>query len=277
MRLRETGLVAARELRDALRSRWFVLAAACFLVLSLGLSLLGLAGAQRSGLAGFDRTTASLLNLTLLFVPLVTLSLGGLGIAGELEDQTLALLLAQPITRLEAYAGKYTGLLAAVSAAVSAGFGTTGIIVGVSAGGGNIRAFVALVGLTLLLAAATLAVGTVLSVALRSRARVVGAAFSVWLLLVYVSDLGTIGLVIARRLGPGQVFALALVNPLQQARVLGTLALSSRLDVLGPAGIFGLDHFGVVGLATLLAALLVTTAGVALAFGYALFRKTVIL
>src|SRR5512145_3556566 len=100
MRLRTAGLVAARELREAMRSRWFVLAAVCFLVLSLGLSLLGLAGAQRSGLAGFDRTTASLLHLALLFVPLVTLPLGGLGIAGELEDQSLGMLLAQPITRL---------------------------------------------------------------------------------------------------------------------------------------------------------------------------------
>ena len=86
MRPREMTLVAAREFRDALRSRWFILAAGCFLALSLGLSMLGLAGAQRSGLAGFDRTTASLLNLALLFVPLVTLSLGGLGIAGELES-----------------------------------------------------------------------------------------------------------------------------------------------------------------------------------------------
>ena len=40
---------------------------------------------EATGLAGFDRTTASLLNLALLFVPLVTLSLGGLGIAGEAQ------------------------------------------------------------------------------------------------------------------------------------------------------------------------------------------------
>src|ERR1043166_7551661 len=111
MRPRATSLVAARELREAMRSRWFVLAAGCFLILSLGLSMLGLAGAQRSGLAGFDRTTASLLNLALLFVPLVTLSLGALGIAGELEDGSLAMLLAQPVTRGEVFAGKYLGLL----------------------------------------------------------------------------------------------------------------------------------------------------------------------
>jgi Cu-processing system permease protein len=272
MRPRETALVAARELREALRSRWFVLAAACFLVLSLGLSLLGLAGAQRSGLAGFDRTTASLLNLALVFVPLVTLSLGGLGIAGELEDQSLALLLAQPITRLEAYAGKYLGLLAAVSAAVLAGFGATGLLVGWSVGG-DARAYAALVGLVLLLAAATLAAGTVLSVALGSRARVVGAAFSVWLFMVYVSDLGTIGLAIARSLTPGQVFALALVNPVQQARLLGTLALTERLDVLGTVGVYAVDRFGAAGLTGLLVALLLGTAGGLLAVGYARFRR----
>jgi Cu-processing system permease protein len=273
MRPRETMLVAAREFRDALRSRWFVLAAGCFLALSLGLAMLGLAGAQRSGLAGFDRTTASLLNLALLFVPLITLSLGGLGIAGELEDGSLAMLLSQPITRFETYAGKYLGLLAAVSASILVGFGATGVIVGVSAGGGNVRGFATLVALTLLLGAATLSIGTVLSVALRARARVIGAAFAVWLLLVYVSDLGTIGLSIARNLGPAQIFILALLNPVQQARVLGTLALSQRLDVLGPVGVFGLDQFGPVGLTVLLLGVLVATAATPFAVGYVLFRR----
>ncbi|HXQ22264.1 MAG TPA: ABC transporter permease subunit [Candidatus Acidoferrales bacterium] len=274
MRLREIALVAAREVRDALRSRWFVLAAGCFFALSLGLSMLGLAGAQRSGLAGFDRTTASLLNLALLFVPLLTLSLGGLGIAGELEDGSLAMLLSQPITRFDAYAGKYLGLLAAVSASILVGFGATGVIVGVSAGGGNVRGFATLVALTLLLGAATLSIGTLLSVALRTRARVIGAAFAVWLLLVYVSDLGTIGLTIARNLGPAQIFILALLNPVQQARVLGTLTLSQRLDVLGPVGVFGLDQFGMVGLTVLLLSVLVATAAAPLACGYVWFRRT---
>jgi Cu-processing system permease protein len=276
MRPRETALVAARELREAMRSRWFALAAGCFLALSLGLTMLGLAGAQRSGLAGFDRTTASLLNLALLFVPLMTLSLGGLGLAGELEDGSLAMLLAQPVTRAEAYAGKYLGLLAAVAAAILVGFGITGVLVGVTVGSGNVRAFVELVGLTLLLSAATLSLGTVLSVLLRSRAKVVGAAFSAWLLLVYVSDLGTIGLTIARNLQPAQVFVLALLNPVQQARVLGTLTLSDRLDILGAVGAFGLDQFGGTGLSALLIGVLTAMALVLLAIGYGFFRKAVI-
>jgi len=144
------------------------------------------------------------------------------------------------------------------------------------AGGGDVRAFLALVGLTLLLSGATLSVGTLLSVLLRSRAKVIGAAFSVWLFLVYVSDLGTVGLTIARSLQPAQVFILALLNPVEQARVLGTLVLSQRLDVLGPVGVFGLDHFGAAGLGLLLAAALAVTAGAALALAYGAFRKAVI-
>jgi Cu-processing system permease protein len=275
MRAREVSLIAAREVRESMRSRWFLLAAGAFLVLSLALSWVGLAGAERSGLAGFDRTSASLLNLVLLFVPLITLALGGLGIAGELEDGSLAIILAQPVSRSEVFAGKYLGLLASIWMAVLAGFGITGVVVGLSTGG-SATAFLALTGVTLLLASATLSLGTLLSVALRSRARVVGAAFTTWLLLVYVSDIGTIGLTVARDLSPGKVFTLAVLNPVQSARVLGTMALSERLDILGPVGIFGLDRFGATGLVALLVLLLAATATAPLFAGYSLFRREVI-
>ncbi len=275
MRARETALIAAREVREAMRSRWLLLAAASFFALSLGVSALGLAGSRRAGLAGFDRTAASLLDLVILFVPLVTLALGGLSIAGELEDGSLSMLLSQPVTRAEVYAGKFAGTLAAVWMAILAGFGTTGAIVGFYAGG-DARAFLALVAVTLLLAAATLAIGTLLSTMLRSRARVVGAAFSTWLVLVYGSDLGTIGLAIARDLGPGRVFLLAMLNPVQQARVLGTLVLTRRVEVLGPVGIFGLDHFGTIGLEALLVSTLAALVVVPLLTGFRLFRREAI-
>jgi Cu-processing system permease protein len=148
------------------------------------------------------------------------------------------------------------------------------LVIALSVGGGNVWGFVGLVGMILLLGAATLSIGTALAVLARGRARVIGGVFAVWLLLVYVSDLGTIGLSIARNLQPVQIFVLALLNPVQQARVLGTLALSTRLDVLGPVGLFGLDHFGHTGLALMLACGLLATAVAPLAFGYVLFRRT---
>jgi len=276
VRARETLLVAAREGREAVRSRWFLLSAVSFLVLSLGLSLFGLAGAQRSGLAGFDRTTAGLLNLALLFVPLITLSLGGLGLAGELEDGSLAVLLAQPLTRGEVYLGKYLGLLGAVGASIFAGFGAAGLVITAVAGGGNAVAFLQLVGLAVLLAAATLALGTLLSAALSSRAKAVGGAFAAWLVIVYGSDLGAIGLAAARSLSPAQVFALALLNPVEQARVLGTLSLTSRPDVLGVVGVYGQDLLGANGLPLVLIGALLASASIALGLGWVVFRKAAV-
>ena len=276
MRPRETLLVAAREVREAVRSRWFLLSAVSFLVLSLGLSLFGLAGAQRSGLAGFDRTTAGLLNLALLFVPLITLSLGGLGLAGELEDGSLAVLLAQPLTRGEVYLGKYLGLLGAVGASIFAGFGAAGLVITAVASGGNAVAFLQLVGLAVLLAAATLALGTLLSAALSSRAKAVGGAFAAWLVIVYGSDLGAIGLAAARSLSPAQVFALALLNPVEQARVLGTLSLTSRPDVLGVVGVYGQDLLGANGLPLVLIGALLASASIALGLGWVVFRKAAV-
>ena len=275
MRPRATLLLAEREVREALRSRWFWLAAGGFLILSLGVSLLGLAGAQRSGLAGFDRTTAGLLNLQLLFVPLVALALGSQAIAGELEDGALGALLAQPVTRAEVFAGKYLGLFAALGGAVVAGFGATGVLVGLIAGG-QAGPFLALLANALLLTATTLALAMLLSAAFPSRGRVAGAAFFAWLLLVYLSDLGTIGLVLARDLAPAQVFALAAANPLQVARVLGTLALTGRPEVLGPVGLFAVDQFGATGSIFVLLGAAVACAAVPLFAGYALFRKAVL-
>ena len=108
------------------------------------------------------------------------------------------------------------------------------------------------------------------------RARAVGAAFAAWLALVYLCDLGAIGLAIARALSPGQVFALSLVNPVEQARVLGTLALTNRPEVLGPAGLYGADHFGPLGLQLLLLGALFTWSLASLAAGFSLFRKAVV-
>ncbi len=275
MRFRPTVLLAARELSEARRSRWFLVATACFLVLSLALAWLGLAGTGRAGLAGFDRTAASLLNLAIFFVPLLTLSLGGLSIAGELEDGSLGVLLAQPLTRAELFAGKYVGLLAAASGSILAGFGATGLVVGLSAGGAA-WAFAQVVAIVLGLAASTLAVGLLLSVLLESRARVVGASFAVWLALVYLCDLGAIGLTLAQDLGPAQVFLLGTLNPVQQARILGTLALTDRLEVLGPAGIYAVDTFGAGGAAVLLGWMMAAVTAGCLAYGYLRFRRTVV-
>ena len=58
-----------------------------------------------------------------------------------------------------------------------------------------------------------------------------------------------------------------------EARILGTLVLSRHLDVLGPAGMFGLDRLGESGVVALLVGSLLGLCGAALAASYASFRR----
>ena len=106
-----TWTLAQKELGDALRNRWFLLYTIAFTGLSLALSYMSLAGAGIAGFAGFGRTAASLINLVLLIIPLMALTVGAQSLAHEQEQGTLAYLLAQPVTRVEVFTGKYLGLV----------------------------------------------------------------------------------------------------------------------------------------------------------------------
>src|SRR5690554_5779991 len=94
--LRVTLAFARREFRDALAARWFVLYTIAFAALAIAVSFMSLAGVGSHGFAGFGKTTAGLLNLIMLVVPLMALTAGTGAIASERERGTLLYLLAQP-------------------------------------------------------------------------------------------------------------------------------------------------------------------------------------
>src|SRR5262245_40917287 len=101
MRLAVVGLLCTREVRSSVRNRWSLVGALAFAVLAIAVAHLGMSGASQWGISAFDRTAAALLNLVLLFVPLLTLPLGATSFSGEIEDGTLSYLVAQPLTRAE--------------------------------------------------------------------------------------------------------------------------------------------------------------------------------
>ena len=99
------SLIIRKEILDARRNRWFILYTIIFAGLSLGLSWIGLSGIGNYGLSGFGRTSASLINLVLLIVPMMGLTLGASSLAGERERGTLIYILAQPVSRIEVLLG----------------------------------------------------------------------------------------------------------------------------------------------------------------------------
>ena len=111
--------IAARELRESLGSRWFVLYTIAFAVLGLGVSYVSATSLGGAGLAGFGRTSAGLVNLVLLVVPLMSLTAGAGTIASDRERGMLAYLLAQPVSRAEVFWGKALGAALALLAALA--------------------------------------------------------------------------------------------------------------------------------------------------------------
>lgn len=244
MNLESILTIAQKEMRDALRNRWFVLYALAFAGLSLALAWFALTGSGGLGVSGFGRTTASLINLVLLIVPLMGLTLGALSLAGERERGTLVYLMAQPIGSTELLLGKFLGLALALVTALLLGFGLTGILMLFLEGNGDFRLLLAVLGLSVLLAVASLSIGFFISSATRRTAAAVGLALFVWLALVYFGDLGLMGSSFVLDLSISQLFGLALVNPLQVFKIAAVLDLRENLEVLGPAGVYAYRTYG---------------------------------
>lgn len=229
---------ALREFRDAIASRWFLLYTVAFTVLAVGVSFMSLSGVGTHGFAGFGRTTAGLLNLIMLVVPLMALTAGAGTIAGERERGTLLYMLAQPVSRTQLLLGKYAGLAAALVCSLCIGFGVSAGVLAWRAGGVGAGAFILLVGCTALLALAMLSVGVLISVMSRRSSVATGFALFVWLTLVFVSDLGLMASSLLFKLRVQEIFGLAVLNPLQSFKMAVIVSMNASLDVLGPVGAY---------------------------------------
>ncbi len=269
-------ILTQKEIKDARRNRWFLLYALAFAGLAIALAWLALAGMGNYGLAGFGRTGASLINLILLIVPLMGLTLGALSLASEREKGTLIYLMAQPISKAELLLGKFIGLSLSLLAALGLGFGLTGLLIAANAGGTDVRAYLTLVGLTFLLAMASLSLGFLISAAVQRSATAVGIALFLWLILVFFGDLGVMGTAVVLRLSVNELFTLALSNPLQIFKIAAIWNIQNNLELLGPAGVYAMRTYG-SNLLWLLIALLLAWTIVPLAITQQLFKRRGIL
>jgi Cu-processing system permease protein len=119
-------IIAKRELKMITRSKWLLSFSLLFTAVAVITVYTGMTSSV-SGFSGFSRVTASLLNLSLFLVPLLTLLMGTMFVAGEQEDGHLLLLFTAPISPVSILIGKYIGLSLALSAALSFSYGLVGL------------------------------------------------------------------------------------------------------------------------------------------------------
>lgn len=236
--------IAHRELRDAVRSRWFTLYTLAFAVLGLAVSYVSASGSGGSGLAGFGRTTAGLVNIILLVVPLMALTAGAGSVASDRERGMLSYVFAQPVSRTEVLLGKYAGLAGALLACLCLGLGACAVILAWKGVAASPASIACLSGLSFALALGMLSLGLLISTLARKASVAVGTAIFVWLTLVFVSDLALMTGAMALRLRIEELFALSLLNPLQVFKMWTLHAADATLDVLGPAGLYATEEYG---------------------------------
>jgi len=228
--------IARQELILNIRNKWTLIFAGIFGALVLTISYFGLLTADTIGFQGFARTSASLLNLILYVVPLVSLTMGTLSFTSEKSSGEV--LLSQPITRAEFLLGKLSGLFTSIFLATLVGFGLSGVIIAVRAGAEGSLRYVPFVGLALLLALVFLSLSALVSVLCGRKIKAFGVTLFLWFFFVLFYDLLIIGgtFLLKERMANMFIFASLLGNPVDMVRVASLIVLDGK-DVFGAAGV----------------------------------------
>ena len=227
--------IARQELVINIRNKWTLVFAGVFGTLVLAISYFGLVTIGSVGFQGFARTSASLLNMVLYIVPLVSLTMGTLSFTSEKSGSEL--LFSQPITRGEILFGKFVGLFASILIATLLGFGLAGLIIAAKAGSDGSFRYPAFVGFSLLLAMIFLSLSAFISALCRRKNKAFGVALFAWFFFVLFYDLIVIGatFLFKERTANAFLFGSLFGNPVDMVRV-ATLMMLNGKDIFGAGG-----------------------------------------
>ncbi|MFZ0693936.1 MAG: ABC transporter permease [Alphaproteobacteria bacterium] len=273
--MRTIAILAVKEIRDGLRNRWVVAMTLLMAALALTLALLGSAPTGTVGVSPLSVIIVSLSSLTIFLVPLIALLISYDAIAGDIERGTMGLLLSYPVARREVVAGKFLGHLAILGIATVIGYGAAGVALAVTGGeveAGAWSAFATMVGTSILLGAAFIALGYLASTLVRDPRTAGGIAVGLWLFFALLYDMALLGLLVADQGKTVTVEALnilLLANPADVYRLLNLTGFSNVSVFAGMAGL--VDQLNIA--TSVLAAALVAWTVVPLALAAMVFAR----
>lgn len=234
-------LLALQEIRTGLRNRWVMATTIVLGALALSLVLLGSAP---TGLVKVDPlavVVVSLASLTIFLIPLIALLLSFDSIVGEHERGTLMLLLAYPLARWQVVVGKVLGQSIILAFSTVIGYGAAGLALWMreDIAFASVSAFAGMIGSSIMLGAAFIAIGCLASTLVRERATAAGLAVGVWLFFVLIYDTALLGVLVAdqgRLVGQATLDFLLLLNPTDVYRLFNMTATESVSVYSGMAG-----------------------------------------
>ena len=241
--------IAGREVLAGIRNRWMLAASLLLGVLALTLAFVGSTPAGPVAASRLAITVVSLSSLSVFLVPLIGLLVSYDTLVGEVERGTMPLLMTYPVTRWRIVLGKFAGQVTILAIATVIGFGVAALITGLGEGGDAEawRAFGVMVGGSILLGAAFIALGTLFSAVVAERGTAAGASAAAWLVFVVLFDMALLAILVADegQVVSGDLFrVLLLLNPTDVYRML-TLSGSETVGALsGMAGVSAEAAFG---------------------------------
>jgi len=236
-------IVARKEIQEGMRNRWVLATTLLLAALALTLTFLGSAPTGNVGVRALDVVIVSLSSLTIFLVPLIALLISHDAIVGEMERGTMLLLLSYPVARWQVLLGKFVGHLAILAFATLVGYGAAA---GTLAATGAIidpqswAAFASMVGSSILLGAAFIAVGYLVSALVRDRGTAAGIAIGIWLMFVLIYDMALLGVLVVdqgRTVSGASLSALLLLNPTDAYRLFNLTGSGSVSAFSGMAGV----------------------------------------
>ena len=241
--------IAGHEVLAGIRNRWMLAASLLLGVLALTLAFIGSTPAGPVAASPLAITVVSLSSLSVFLVPLIGLLVSYDTLVGEIERGTMPLLMTYPVTRWRIVLGKFAGQVAILAIATVVGFGVAALVTGLGEGGDAEawRAFGVMVGGSILLGAAFIALGTLFSAVVAERGTAAGVSAAAWLIFVVLFDMALLAILVADegQVVSGDLFrVLLLLNPTDVYRML-TLAGSETVGALsGMAGVSAEAAFG---------------------------------
>jgi Cu-processing system permease protein len=226
-------LVLKAGARDLARNRW---------LLAYGLGLAGVAELLFLFGGAGNQVVLSLLNATLLLVPLVALVFGTMHVYQSREF--IELLLAQPLPRPAVFVGLYLGLALPLAAAFLLGVGVPLLLHGAAAEAPR-AALAALAAGGVFLTAAFSALAMAIALGTDDRLKGMSLSLAAWFLLTIGYDGGVLAVVAMFGDWPLErpLLALMLGNPLDVVRVLVLTSLDASA-LLGYTGALFRRAFG---------------------------------
>ena len=246
---REVAVVARLDFAEVLRSRWLIF---CLVVHGVLAGLFVLVGLRESGVIGFTgmgRALMSWSHALLFLLPLLALSATSQVVNAGRDDGSLELLLSNPVSRSGYFLGTTLVRVLALVVPLLVAMPAMALFGAVAFGQDVPWAFLlrGMVVSTALLLCFT-AVGLLVSTLVRNQSKALMLTILIWAAGVALIDFGLIGLMLQWELPPSAVFALAVLNPVQCARLALLSAAQPELSTFGPVGFFLANRVGSAGL-----------------------------